>query len=94
MKVGCNYVDGRCTSCRAPFMYLPESESCFIDGCLEYFIGGCSKCETLYSLLYNSCKLPNCLISKNGKCLECDPDFVFNSRGLCVSKAEFCDKMD
>ena len=94
MKVGCNYVDGRCTSCRAPFMYLPESESCFIDGCLEYFIGGCSKCETLYSLLYNSCKLPNCLISKNGKCLECDPDFVFNSRGLCVSKDEFCDKMD
>lgn len=38
--------------------------------------------------------MPNCLISKNSKCIECDPDFIFNSNGLCVSKDEFCDKMD
>jgi len=90
LKFGCNYVDGRCTSCRAPFTYVPSAESCEIDGCLEYFLGGCSKCASDYSLLYNTCKLPNCLISKNGKCLECDPDYIFRSDGKCVSKDEFC----
>jgi hypothetical protein len=25
MKLGCNYVDGRCTSCRSPFIYVPSS---------------------------------------------------------------------
>lgn len=69
MKVGCNYVDGICTSCRAPFTYVPESKSCIIDGCLTYFLGGCSQCENKYTLLYNKCKLPNCLTSMNGKCL-------------------------
>ncbi len=94
VKVGCNYIDGRCTSCRAPFIYIPNSESCEIDGCLSYFVGGCEKCENGYTLLYNSCKLPKCLISKKGKCLECDPDFSFRSDGNCVNKDEFCDKKD
>ena len=94
MKLGCNYVDGRCTSCRSPFIYVPSSESCIIDGCLQYFVGGCSQCDKSYALLYNSCKLPNCLVSSNGKCLECDPDYLFTSNGVCVSKDEFCDKMD
>ena len=93
-KWGCNYVDGRCTSCRAPFVYVPSTESCEIDGCLSYFVGGCKSCDTGYKMLYNTCKLPNCLISKNGKCLECDPDFIFKSDGTCVSKDEFCEKMD
>lgn len=94
LKLGCNYVDGRCTSCRAPFIYVPATESCEIDGCAQYFVGGCEKCVSGYALLYNTCKLPNCLISKNGKCLECDPDYVFKSDGTCVSKDEFCEKMD
>jgi hypothetical protein len=94
LKVGCNYVDGICTSCRSPFTYVLSTKSCVIDGCLSYFIGGCKQCDTNYSLLYNSCKLPNCLTSSNGKCLECDPDYVFTSMGACVSKDEFCDKMD
>jgi hypothetical protein len=93
-KYGCNYVDGRCTSCRSPFVYVPATESCEIDGCLDYFLGGCQKCDTSYALLYNTCKLPNCLTSKKGKCLECDPDYVFKSDGTCVSKDEFCEKMD
>jgi len=67
-------------------MYTPESESCQIDGCLTYFIGGCNKCTDGYNLLYNSCKIPNCLVSKLGKCLQCDPDYVFRSDGVCVSK--------
>jgi hypothetical protein len=33
MKLGCNYVDGVCTSCRAPFTYVPSTKSCIIDGC-------------------------------------------------------------
>lgn len=41
VKVGCNYVDGVCVSCRAPFTYLPASQSCAIDGCVSYFLGGC-----------------------------------------------------
>ena len=94
VKFGCNYVDGRCTSCRAPFMYVAETESCVIDGCTSYFLGGCKQCQEGYSLLYNSCKLPNCLISKNGKCIECDPDFLFTSDGRCVSKDEYCEKFD
>lgn len=69
IKVGCNYVDGICTSCRAPFSYVPSTQSCIIDGCLTYFLGGCSQCDSKYTLLYNSCKLPNCLTSSNGKCL-------------------------
>ena len=68
-KFGCNYVDGRCTSCRAPFDYIPATESCEIDGCLSYFVGGCKSCNSDYSLLYNTCKLPNCLISRNSKCI-------------------------
>lgn len=94
VKVGCNYIDGVCTSCRAPFTYVPASKTCVIDGCLTYFIGGCSQCDARYTLLYNSCKLPNCLTSNNGKCIECDPDYVFTSLGLCVSKDEFCDKIN
>ena len=94
LKLGCNYVDGRCTSCRAPFVYNATLESCSIDGCLTYFVGGCQSCAPSYALLYNSCKLPNCLVSKEGKCVECDPDYVFRSDGTCVSKDEFCDKMD
>lgn len=94
VKIGCNYIDGRCTSCRAPFIYIPTSESCEIDGCLSYFVGGCEKCENEYTLLYNSCKLPKCLISKKGKCIQCDPDYTFRSDGTCVSKDEYCDKMD
>jgi hypothetical protein len=69
LTVGCNYNDGICTSCRAPFMYVPATKTCIIDGCLSYFIGGCSQCDSNYTLLYNSCKLPNCLTSSNGKCL-------------------------
>ncbi len=94
MKLGCNYVDGICTSCRSPFNYEPQSQTCVIDGCLSYFVGGCSQCDSSYKLLFNSCKLPNCLISKNGKCIECDPDYVFTSLGLCVSRDQFCDKMN
>lgn len=57
-------------------------------------MGGCEQCSSGYSLLYNTCKLPNCLLSKAGKCLECDPDYVFKSDGTCVSKDEFCEKMN
>jgi hypothetical protein len=93
LQLGCNYVDGRCTSCRAPFVYVPATSSCAIDGCLSYFVGGCQNCSTGYSLLYNSCALPNCLLSKSGKCLQCNPDFVFRSDGTCVSKDEYCAQM-
>ena len=57
-------------------------------------MGGCSKCASSYDLLYNTCKLPNCLISKEGRCLECDPDFVFRTDGTCVSKDEYCNRYD
>lgn len=93
-NLGCNYIDGRCASCRAPFEYNPKDESCQIDGCLTYFIGGCKSCDTGYDLRYNTCKLPNCLISYKGHCKECDPDYIMRSDGRCVNKDEFCWKYD
>lgn len=89
-KFGCNYIDGKCVSCRAPFNYVPETQSCEIDGCLTYFLGGCSQCSANYDLRYNSCKLPNCLISHKGHCAQCDPDYIMKSDGSCVNKDEFC----
>ena len=65
---GCNYVDRKCVSCRAPFAYNSTSQTCQIDGCLTYFLGGCQKCDAGYDLRYNYCKLPNCLVSNKGHC--------------------------
>ena len=93
-KFGCNYVDGRCVSCRAPFEFNPVEESCQIDGCLDYFFGGCKECDAGYNLRYNSCRLPHCLISHKGHCRECNPDYILRSDGLCVNKDEFCWKYD
>ena len=38
---GCNYVDGKCVSCKTPFVYDSKTSSCKIDGCQQYFLGGC-----------------------------------------------------
>lgn len=89
--LGCNYVDGLCTSCKTPFVYNKDSATCFIDGCKQYFFGGCEICQDGYELRYNSCKLPHCLVSSNGKCLQCDPDYIMRTKtNTCINKDEFC----
>lgn len=69
---GCNYINGSVVSCREPFVYNPNTKTCVIDGCAEYFDGGCKTCPAPYLLDYNNCKLPNCTRSINGVCTQCD----------------------
>lgn len=35
--------------------------------------------------------MPHCLVSNNGKCLECDPDYIMRVKtNQCINKDEFC----
>jgi hypothetical protein len=89
--LGCNYIDGICTSCRTPFIYQRQTATCLIDGCQKYFFGGCETCAQPYELRYNSCKLKSCLVSRNGSCLQCDPDYIMRVKtNQCINKDEFC----
>ncbi len=83
---GCNYVQGICASCKTPFDYNPQINSCFIDGCQQYYLGGCQTCYQNYTLIYNYCKLPNCLVSSNHVCKQCDPDYIMKKDNTCVNK--------
>ncbi len=81
-KPGSNYINAEVVSCREPFTYNPETKSCEIDGCEEYFDSGCKVCAKLYKLDYNNCKLDRCIKSFRGKCLKCEQGFV-PYKGVC-----------
>lgn len=57
-------------------------------------MGGCQTCYEKYTLVYNYCKLPNCLVSSNGICKQCDPDYIMKNDSTCVNKDEFCFQYD
>lgn len=69
---GANYINCTIVSCREPFSFNPNSKTCEIDGCAEYFDGGCKTCPAPYILDYNNCKLPNCTKALAGVCLQCN----------------------
>lgn len=86
---GANYINATIVSCREPFTFNPTTKLCVIDGCAEYFDGGCKTCPAPYALDYNNCKLPNCTRAQNGVCLQCDEKFV-PVKGVCKTKDPYC----
>jgi hypothetical protein len=108
MLPGCNYTNGKCASCYAPFVI--KNQTCQILGCNKYCNQGCLQCDTTYTLTNFTCEInnatcsqgtacnvptniKNCQTYTNGVCVACvDKFFLWTS--ICFPFAVGCLRYD
>ena len=86
---GCNYDNGVCISCNAPFTFTDGR--CTIVGCQTYTDNGCYACSYPFQLTNKAiCEIPHCNAYSNGLCIGCNQGYALSNTKLCVAQDPNC----